>query len=123
MTAATEPFGRQALFEYDGNRNLTKITDMGGYASSLTYEPVHNFITNIANARGTWQFNTEPADYLNQNPDGRAINAYPPPEDTMGNNYRITVTNPLGSRRNTIIAQELHHHGMSGPRIMSIMLI
>ncbi|MHB8068859.1 MAG: RHS repeat-associated core domain-containing protein [Desulfobaccales bacterium] len=98
VTAAIDPFGRQALFEYDGNRNLTKITDMGSYASSLTYEPVHNFINGIANARGSWQFYTEPADYKTQNPDGSAISAYPAPGAAMGNNYRITVTSPLGKK-------------------------
>ena len=31
VTQVDDPFGRSALFDYDGIRNLTKITDMGGY--------------------------------------------------------------------------------------------
>jgi len=88
----TDPFGRSATFEYDGNRNLNKITDMGGYWTSFTYDN-DVYITGIENTRGKRTFYVEPADGIPANSDN-----YPPPGDYMWQNYRITVTNPLGGK-------------------------
>ncbi|MCP4351614.1 MAG: hypothetical protein GY795_39620 [Desulfobacterales bacterium] len=85
----TDPFGRSASFEYDANQNLTRITDMGGYWSGFTYDE-DVYLTGIENERGKWEFYIEPADAILAN-----SNNYPPPGDTMWENYRITVTNPL----------------------------
>jgi RHS repeat-associated protein len=87
----TDPVGRFATFTYDPQRQLTGITDMGGYATTLTYDSRHNPAT-LTNPRGTWGFAIEP-------PDGQpnAV-AYPAPGGVMVQNSRITVTNPLGGR-------------------------
>ncbi len=103
VTTVTDSFGRQAKFEYDAGGNLIKITDMGGYWSTFTYDQ-DKFITSIGNARGTWTFYTEPADGINNDIPNDSYylgNPYPPPGTmdparTMYENYRITVTNPLG---------------------------
>jgi RHS repeat-associated protein len=91
-TNVADPFGRNSRFEYDASRNLSKITDMGGYWSSLSYD-TNVYLTSLGDDRGTWGFWIEPAD-------GRPVNGdnYPPPGDGMFQNYRITVTNPLGQR-------------------------
>ncbi len=87
-----DPFGRSATFEYDANNNLTKITDMGGYWTSFTYDE-DVYLTSLENERGKWTFYIEPADAIPANSDN-----YPPPGDYMWQNYRITVTNPLGGK-------------------------
>ena len=92
VTSVTDPFGRSASFEYDANRNLTKITDMGGYWSTLCYDE-DIYLTEIKNSKGKWGFYIEPADGIVANSDN-----YPPPGDDMWQNYRITVTNPLGGK-------------------------
>lgn len=89
-TNVADPFGRNASFEYDGGRNLTKITDMGGYWSSFNYD-ANVYLTSIGNERGTWTFLVEPADGIFASSDD-----YPPPGASMYENYRITITNPLG---------------------------
>lgn len=90
-TSVSDSFGRSATFEYT-NGNLTKITDMGGYWTSLTYDQ-NVYLTSLGNSRGTWQFYVEPSDNIEAN-----SNNYPPPGDLMWDNYRITVTNPLGGK-------------------------
>ncbi|MBI4847383.1 MAG: hypothetical protein HY808_02220 [Nitrospirae bacterium] len=97
-----DPFGRSAAFEYDANRNLSKITDMGGYWTSLTYD-VDVYLTSVENSKGRWSFYIEPADGIPANADN-----YPPPGDLMWENYRITVTNPLGGK------EEYFYYGGSG---------
>ena len=92
VTQVTDPFGRSAVFEYDANDNLTKITDMGGYWTSFTYD-VDVYLASLENEKGKWSFYTEPADGVPANSDN-----YPPPGDFMWQNYRITVTNPLGGK-------------------------
>lgn len=92
VTQASDPFGRSAAFEYDSNRNLTKITDMGGYWSSLSYDD-DVYLTGIENERGKWGFYIEPSDDNSTNSDN-----YPPPGDFMWENYRVTITNPLGGK-------------------------
>jgi RHS repeat-associated protein len=83
-----DPFGRSAYFEYDGDRNLTKITDMAGYWFEFTYDS-DVYLTSIKTQKGTTQFWIEPADAIIANMDN-----YPPPGDGMWENYRITVTHP-----------------------------
>jgi RHS repeat-associated protein len=85
-----DPFGRSALFEYDIDRNLEKITDMGGYWTSFTYDP-GVYLSSITNSEGTWDI------YIEEN-DGRIADLYPAPGGDMGENYRITITNPLGDK-------------------------
>jgi len=88
----TDPFGRSAAFAYDVNRNLTQITDMGGYWSRLSYD-ADVYLTSIEKADGTWRFWIEPSTTVEANFDN-----YPPPGDTMWENYRITITDPQGGQ-------------------------
>ena len=90
MTSVTDPFGRSAVFQYDTSQNLTQSTDMGGYWASYTYD-ADVYLASITNQRGSWSFRFEPADGID-NP-----NPYPPPGGAMFENYRITLTDPLGN--------------------------
>jgi len=90
VTAVTDPFGRMAQFTYDSILNLASITDMGGYSTSFTYD-ANLYPASLTNERGTYTFQVEPADGITQNGDN-----YPPPGDAMFENYRITITDPLG---------------------------
>jgi RHS repeat-associated protein len=101
VTRAADPFGRFAAFEYDEDRNLTKITDMGGYWSGLSYNE-DAYLTGIENERGRWNFYIEPADGISN-----SSNHYPAPGDVMWEDYRITVTNPLGGK------EEYYYDGYS----------
>ncbi|MCI5138475.1 MAG: RHS repeat protein [Candidatus Electrothrix sp. AR1] len=92
VTQVADPFGRTALFEYDGNRNLVKITGIGGYWSSLSYDE-DVYLTEIASDLGAWQFYIEPTD-----DDKSATDRYPAPGEGMWENYRITITDPLGGK-------------------------
>ncbi|MEI7850320.1 MAG: RHS repeat-associated core domain-containing protein [Kiritimatiellales bacterium] len=100
-TRVTDPFGRSANFEYDAAGNLTKITDMGGYWSSLSYD-ANVYLVSLGDERGTTTFQIEPADgiYNGSNP-------YPQPGGAMWENYRITVTDPLGQ------SEVFHYNGYS----------
>jgi RHS repeat-associated protein len=100
-TNVADPFGRTANFEYDTNRNLTKITDMGGYWSSFTWDP-NVYLTSIGNERGTTTFLIEPADGIDN-----GSNPYPAPGTAMWQDYRITVTDPLGQ------SEEFEYNGYS----------
>ncbi len=97
-----DPFGRIATFEYDANRNLTRVVDMGGYWTQFTYD-TDIYLSSIQNAKGTWGFYLEPADGI-YNYDTR----YPAPGGVMWENYRITITNPLGGK------EEYHYYGFLG---------
>src|SRR5439155_14835348 len=93
VTNVADPFGRNASFRYDANKNLIQLTDMGGYSSTLTYD-ANSFVTSIGDGRGTNTFLTEVPGSAGNNSDN-----YPPPGDpNMFQNYRITVTNPLGGK-------------------------
>jgi RHS repeat-associated protein len=87
-----DPFGRSAYFQYDASHNLTTITDMGGYSTSLSYD-TNGYIKTISNSTGTWGFDIEPSDDVMNISD-----TYPAPGHPMGENYRITVTSPLGNK-------------------------
>jgi RHS repeat-associated protein len=100
-TKVADPFGRSATFAYDSQRNLTSIVDMGEYGSSFTYDN-NVYLTSIANSLGKWDFRIEPADGV-----ANGSNPYPPPGGTMWENYRITVTNPLGQ------TEQFHYNGYS----------
>jgi len=100
-TQVTDPFGRAAHFEYDTAGNLRKITDMGGYWAGFTYD-TNVYLTAISSERGTHNFWIEPADGLNNGPQ-----AYPPPGGRMYEDYRITITDPLG------YPCEYHYNGYS----------
>ncbi|NVN92198.1 MAG: hypothetical protein HXX11_16570 [Desulfuromonadales bacterium] len=90
VTQVSDPFGRTAAFQYDGARNLTRITDMGGYWSGFAYDATV-YLTSITNGVDSWGFYIEPSG-------GAASSSYPAPGGAMGDNYRITVTNPAGGK-------------------------
>ena len=90
VTNVADPFGRNAIFQYDTNKNLIQITDMGGYWSSFTYD-TNIFLNSISDERGTWRIKTEPADGI-----VNGSNPYPAPGTAMWQNYRVTITDPLG---------------------------
>ena len=94
------PFGRFAEFEYK-NRNLTRITDMGGYWTSLEYDE-SSYLSALGNDRGKTEFNIEISDDSTTAPD------YPAPGASMGPSYRITVTDPLGEKK------EYYYNGRTG---------
>ncbi len=87
---ADDPFGRSAYFEYGTSGNLAKITDMGGYWTRFTYD-ADVYLTSVESSKGKWEFYIEPSD-------DNMLEGYPPPGGDMWQNYRITVTNPLGGK-------------------------
>ncbi|MCP4979317.1 MAG: hypothetical protein GY935_02355, partial [Gammaproteobacteria bacterium] len=104
----TDPFGRTALFGYDAALNLTDITDMGNYKSTLTYDDNLN-ITSITRPQfGTWLFDIEPMDsdkleVVGRSQVGNSIqtiygNPYPAPGSNMRLNERITITDPNSNK-------------------------
>jgi RHS repeat-associated protein len=99
VSLVTDPFGRTAAFQYDVAKNLTKITDMGGYWSAFAYDATV-YLTSINNGVDSWGFHIEPSG-------GITVDQYPPPGGVMGDNYRITVTNPAGGKEEFYYAQAL----------------
>lgn len=100
VNTVTDPFGRVASFEYDDNRNLSKLTDMGGYWTELDYDE-DAYLTKLLNPKGEWKFyiETPDGDDTGYEPDaGGDVEAYPPPGGNTWENYRITVTNPEGNK-------------------------
>lgn len=93
-----DPFGRFAAFEYDAHRNLVKLTDMGGYWTALSYDG-DVYLSSLENPRGRWEFLFEPTDGI-----AGVFDPYPAPGAPMGDNYRITVTNPEGGK------EEYYYH-------------
>jgi RHS repeat-associated protein len=90
VSQVADPFGRNATFSYDASHNLVGQTDMGGLSYSYTYD-ANVYLTSITKPSGTTGFYIEPSDGINN-----GSNPYPPPGGTMWQNYRITVTDPLG---------------------------
>lgn len=105
----TDPFSREATFSYDANGHLTGQTDMGEVAYGYTYTTAAQvrerdpenpeqfvtrtnelFVNSIVTPTGTTAFYTEPADGISNG----AV-SYPDSGQTMWENYRITVTDPL----------------------------
>jgi RHS repeat-associated protein len=95
-----DPFGRNATFSYDANNNLVGQTDMGGLSYGYGYDS-NVYLTTITKPSGTTGFYVEPADGI------QAV-AYPAPGALMFENYRITVTDPLGFK------EEFYYCGDSG---------
>ncbi len=93
ITSVSDPFGRTATFAYDATGNLTNQTDMGGQGYGYTYATAGTnlFLASIRTPAGTTAFLTEPADGQ-----GNGSNAYPPVGGNMWQNYRLTVTDPMG---------------------------
>ena len=52
----TDPFGRFASFDYDGEGRLSRITDVGGIESEFTYEGSSDFINALTTPYGTTTF-------------------------------------------------------------------
>ena len=92
-TRVTDPFGRHADFLYSEKGELVTITDMGGYTANLTYD-ANIDVTSMGNERGTWKFRIEPSDGIGMD---TTFYQYPAPGAQMWQNYRITVTDPLGA--------------------------
>jgi len=58
IRSVTDPYGRQAVFNYNANGQLESITDIIGIASSFTY--TGNFIDSMTTPYGTTTFEKEP---------------------------------------------------------------
>ncbi|HYF34486.1 MAG TPA: cysteine peptidase family C39 domain-containing protein, partial [Prosthecobacter sp.] len=122
----TDPFGREATFAYDAQNRLVGQTDMGGLSYGYGYtnaarvrerDPLYPnfghsqefversnelFLNVLTLPTGAYQFYTEPADGINN-----GTNSYPPAGGVMWENYRITVTDPLGQ------VEEFYYDGFS----------
>lgn len=95
--SVSDPFGRSAQFVYDGSNNLQKITDMEGYWAEFAYD-ANGFISSITKGKGavtsgTWTFYIEPSDDTINRTD-----PYPASGETLGEGYRITITDPMGNK-------------------------
>ncbi len=101
VSRVTDPFGRSATFAYDATGNLVAQTDMGGTAYGYTYD-ANVYLTSLIRPAGTTQFRIEPADGINN-----GLNPYPQPGAAMWENYRVTITDPLGQK------EEYHYNGYS----------
>lgn len=99
VSRVADPLGRNATFSYDANNNLVAQTDMGGQSYGYTYDS-NVYLTSVSKPTGTTGFYIEPAD-------GISAPAYPPPGAAMWQNYRITVTDPLGFK------EEYYYDGYS----------
>jgi RHS repeat-associated protein len=84
-----DPFGRNATFSYDANNNLVGQTDMGGLSYGYSYD-ANVYLTSVTKPSGTTGFYVEPSGASG------GFGGYPPPGALMWENYRITVTDPLG---------------------------
>lgn len=97
VSRVDDPFGRNATFSYDTNGNLVGQTDMGGLTYGYSYD-ANVYLTSIIKPTGTTTFYIEPADGVNNTNLGYATYRYPPYGGVMWQNYRITVTDPLGNK-------------------------
>lgn len=103
VSKVADPFGREANFTYDAQRNLVSIQDMGGYTSHIAYDS-DVYITEIDKpSEGKWLFSIEPADGVNI-----GSIAYSAPGSPMWENYRVTITSPLGHKT------EHYYNGVAG---------
>ncbi len=101
VSSVTDPFSRSADFSYDADRNLTSITDMGGYTTNFEYDE-DVYLNAVKNSESRWDIYTEPSSDLVNDDD-----PYPPPGAAMWGNYRITVTDPMGQKK------EYHFDGLN----------
>jgi RHS repeat-associated protein len=92
VSKVVDPWGREATFNYDAIGNLVAQTDMGNMSYGYTYD-ANVYLASIAKPDGTWGFYIEPADGINN-----ASNPYPAPGGGMWDNYRVTITDPVGSK-------------------------
>ncbi|KJV05968.1 cysteine peptidase family C39 domain-containing protein [Methylocucumis oryzae] len=89
----TDPFGRFAQFSYNPERDLVELVDMGGIKTQLGYD-ADKYLSSIDFGQGIWAIYTEPSDGVDN-----GSNPYPAPGKTMWENYRITITSPMGSQQ------------------------
>jgi RHS repeat-associated protein len=104
LTKIKDALGREATFQYDENDDLTGQTDMGGVSYSYAYDS-DSYLSSITLPSGKTKFYIEAAET------GNAIQAsypssgqqanqggqnYPAPGAAMWENYRVTITDPLG---------------------------
>lgn len=89
LTAVTDPFGRQALFQYAGGE-LQSVTDAVGMTSSFTYGPTSydtglaiDFMSSMTTPYGTTTFD---------------MAAYPSTAVNGGDTRWLLATDPLGNR-------------------------
>ncbi|MBX7157438.1 MAG: hypothetical protein K1X66_03525 [Verrucomicrobiae bacterium] len=101
-----DPFGRQATFQYDQNDDLIGQTDMGGISYSYTYDD-DSYLASITLPSGKTKFYIEAAEtglgiQASYPSSGQQANQggqnYPAPGAAMWENYRVTITDPLGFR-------------------------
>lgn len=97
VSRINDPFGRNATFTYDTNGNLVGQTDMGGLGYGYTYD-ANIYLTSIIKPTGTTTFYIEPADGIDNMGYGYVDYTYPPYGGVMWQNYRITVTDPIGNK-------------------------
>ena len=74
----TEPSGRQALFTYDTNGNLSECVDMEGHAFQYTYDSNVN-VQELMTAQGPWTFNIQ--DFMAVEHGGKRVTIYDPLQD------------------------------------------
>ena len=103
VSRVDDPFGRNATFSYNANGDLTGQTDMGGLSYGYTYD-ANVYLTSLTKPSGTTGFYIEPADGI---PNGS--NGYPPPGGAMWQDYRITVTDPLGFKEEYYYDGNVHY--------------
>jgi len=101
VSRVDDSFGRNATFAYDDAGNLIAQTDMGGLAYGYNYDAT-GYLKNVYKPSGTWEFYVEPADGINN-----GTVKYPAPGGGMWENYRVTITNPLG------LKEEYYYDGYS----------
>ena len=119
-----DPFGRFASFEYDDDLRLTRITDINGYWTEISYARLSGnsdnpiiVITGLRNSRGETSFVHE----LNRqrtisNPPPGGIPHYPAPGAQIYLNKRITVTHPDGGREEFYYCGRLGYGWHVSPR-------
>ncbi|HEX8550854.1 MAG TPA: RHS repeat-associated core domain-containing protein [Abditibacteriaceae bacterium] len=103
LQQVTDPFGRFCVFTPStANSTVASATDMGGNTSSYTYDSANRAVS-LTTSRGTWNILDERSDSRNYSTYEPAT-IYPqrpatsPRGDYMGQNWRVTITDPLSKR-------------------------
>lgn len=101
LQSIQDPFGRIALFGYS-NGDLTSVQDMGGYQVYYEYETSPNdgevYLKAVKNSQNeAYVFKVEPPDGT---PNNTILypNTDPAAGQKLGQNYRITITDPTGGK-------------------------